>query len=264
MEENELRTSHNKFCYSEFLSISNTDDNMPYFFFCIFSLSALLFSVSLQAQNRQVQNKPYIDARQFHYGFFFGVHDQGLSLRNNGKVDPATGAQWLVENDRSNFGFQVGVLGEWKLSSTFALRAQPSLFFGSKHLSFLNQATGERNRQDMKSTYISLPLALKMTAPRFNNYRPYVLAGIHPMYDLTANKHTLLRTKRTIVLAEVGFGCDFYLPFFKLIPELKFSFGLSDILDKRRTDLTDPLQRVYTNAIDEATANMLTLSFYFE
>jgi len=82
-------------------------------------------SLSVYAQQRKVQNKPFIDERRFHYGFTVGLHDQGLSLTNNGFIDPATGAQWVAANDRHNFGFSVGVLGEWKLNPTFSLRLIP-------------------------------------------------------------------------------------------------------------------------------------------
>ncbi len=37
----------------------------------------------------------------------------------------------------------------------------------------------------------------------------------------------------------VGMGVDLYLPFFKLNPEIKFCFGLTDILKHDRPDLTD-------------------------
>lgn len=140
-------------------------------------MALLLFagcSLSVCAQQRKVQNKPFIDERRFHYGFTVGLHDQGLSLTNNGFIDPATGAQWVATNDRHNFGFSVGVLGEWKLNPTFSLRLIPSLHFGSKHIRFRNLADEGRNSQDMKSTYMALPIDLKVSAPRFNNYRPYV------------------------------------------------------------------------------------------
>ncbi len=249
------------------------------FLFCVFRASArsargavlfalltggLLASGGAAAQQRKVQNKPFIDERRFHYGFTVGLHDQGVNFENNGYIDPATGSQWLVENDRHSYGFSVGVLGEWRLSRYFSLRLIPSLHFGSKHLSFLDQATGHTASQDMKSTYISLPVDLKVSAPRFNNYRPYIVAGVSPMYDLTSGKHTLLRTKPLSLMLEAGFGCDFYLPFFKLIPELKFCFGLGNVLDKNRTDITDPTQLVYTQSVERATTSMLVLSFYFE
>lgn len=230
-------------------------------------LTALLFAwgcAAMSAQQRKVQNKPFIDERRFHYGFAIGLHDQGLRLENNGFIDPSTGAQWVATNDRQNFGFSVGVLGEWKLNSYLSLRLIPSLHFGSKHLRFRNLENEEKNSQDMKSTYIALPFDLKVSAPRFNNYRPYVVAGISPMYDLTSGKHTLLRTKPFNLMLEAGLGCDLYLPFFKFIPELKFCFGLGNVLDKNRKDLTDPTQFVYTQSIDRATTSMVVLSFYFE
>ncbi len=228
------------------------------------ALYAVTGGNALAAQERKVQNKPFIDERRFHYGFTVGVHDQGVNFENNGYIDPTTGDQWLVENDRHNYGFSVGVLGEWKLSRTFSLRLIPSLHFGSKHLAFLNQATGRRESQDMKSAYISVPVDLKVAAPRFNNFRPYVIAGINPMYDMTSGKHTFLRTKPFNLMLEAGFGCDFYLPFFKLIPEIKFCFGLGNVLDKKRTDITDPSQLVYTQSVNSATTSMVVLSFFFE
>lgn len=225
---------------------------------------AMLVALAACAQERKVQNKPYIDTRRLHYGFFIGLHDQGLALENSGYIDPATGRQWTVKNDQSNLGFQVGVLGELKLTNHLALRLLPSLYFGSKHLAFLDQRTGERQTQDMKSTYIAAPVSLKVSAPRWNNYRPYVLAGVNPTYDLTTSKQTLLRAKPFAALLEIGVGCDFYLPFFKFIPELKFSFSPVDVLDKTRDDMLDSSEIIYTKAVNHAKPNMVTLSLYFE
>lgn len=221
-------------------------------------------AVTISAQERKVQNKPFIDERRFHYGFFFGIHDQGIEFENNGYIDPATGAQWSVENDKMNLGFTVGVLGDWRINRYVALRLQPALHFGSKHLSFYDHSSGKKESQDMKSALVSLPLNVKLAGPRFNNYRPYVIGGISANYDLTARKHTLLRTTPLSFCIEAGLGCDFYLPFFKMIPELKFSFGLGDILEKDRSDLLDSSQLVYTQSVNKATMNMVTLTLYFE
>ena len=62
----------------------------------------------------------------------------------------------------------------------------------------------------------------------------------------------------------MGIGCDFYLPMFKLAPELKFSFGLIDILEKDRPDLKDEELIRYANSLNKATQRMITLSFNFE
>ena len=38
----------------------------------------------LFAQERKIQNRPYLDDRVWHYGFLVGVHVQDLAIMNNG------------------------------------------------------------------------------------------------------------------------------------------------------------------------------------
>ena len=224
----------------------------------------LMVGLGASAQKRKIMNKPFIDTRRWHYGFNIGLHDQGLSLINNGYISPDTGEQWMAECDRQNFGFSVGVLGSLKITKWLDMRINPGMNFGSKHIQYVNLNDGSRQSQDMKSTYIALPVDFKVGAPRFNNYRPYALAGAMAQYDLTAGKHTQLRCKPFQTYLEVGLGCDIYMPFFKLIPELKFCFGLGNVLQKNRHDITDPTQFIFTQSIDRASANMVVLNLYFE
>ena len=111
---------------------------------------------------------------------------------------------------------------------------------------------------------MSLPLDLKFSAQRFNNYRPYVIAGVNPMLDLTVKKQRQLLMKDFDFMLEFGVGCDFYMPFFKLIPELKFCFSLMDVLEKNRSDLLDENLKKFTDSVDKAVSKMIVLSFYFE
>ena len=63
----------------------------------------------------------------------------------------------------------------------------------------------------------------------------------------------------------VGMGVDLYLPFFKLNPEIKFCFGLTDILKHDRPDLTDdPATFKMTQSLEKVKSNMVVISFYFE
>lgn len=227
-------------------------------------LLCLLSAYGMMAQERKLQHRPYIDQRRFHYGFLFGVHMQDLELKNNGYVDPETGEQWYADVDNYSPGFSVGVLGEMRLNTYLSLRLVPTLHFGQKHVSFHEQRTGQDSTQNIKSTYISVPLDLKFTAPRYNNFRPYFIAGVNPMVDLTTKKQKALLMKPFDCYIEVGMGCDIYLPFFKLIPELKFCFGLADILQKNRNDLIDNSLRKFTNSLDGASSKMIVLTLYFE
>ena len=233
----------------------------------VLAAGMLCVAVPLSAQTRKVQNRPYIDLRAWHYGFLFGLHVQDLELTNNGHLnvlDDGTNESWFADVPSYSPGFNVGVLGEARFTNELSLRIIPTMYFGDKTVIFYEHNTGFTTQQTIKSTYFTVPVDMKWSAPRFNNYRPYVVAGVVPMLDLTVKKQKELLTKRLDLCFEVGMGCDFYLPFFKLIPEVKFCFGLPNILVHDRSDLIDKNLLKYTQAIDAAHSRMIVFNFYFE
>ncbi len=215
------------------------------------------------AQTRKVQNRPYIDQRIWHYGFLVAIHTQDYKIVNSGKVTD-DGEVWFADVPEYSPGFSVGVLGELYLHKYASLRFIPTLAFGDKSVVFREQESGERTTQNIKSTYLSIPVDLKFSAERFNNYRPYVVMGVNPTVDLTVKKARQLLVKPFDCMVELGFGCDIYLPFFKLIPELKFGFGLFDMLKKNRDDLNDLSLMKYTEAVNQINSRSISLTFYFE
>ena len=235
-----------------------------YIFRSVVLLALFALAVSVMAQERRVQNRPYIDQRKFHYGFLLGLHMQDIEFENNGYIDPETGEQWYAEINNFSPGFTVGVLGALRLNKYFELHLSPTIHFGQKHAVYHEQRTGADSTQVFKSTYISVPIDVKFAAPRYNNFRPYLIAGINPMVDLTTRKHDALRPKPFDLYLEIGFGCDLYLRYFKLIPELKFCFGLLDIIQKNRSDLIDGTLWKYTKSINGGHSRMIVLTFNFE
>ena len=230
------------------------------------------------AQERTVQNRPYTDLRPFHFGVMVGTHLQDLEIVNTGPqmVDLGDGSgpgQKVIsaDQDRWDAGFTVGVLGELRLNTTFQLRIAPTMYFGTRHLTFRNltdlNAKGQpiEKTQDLKSVYISCAFNLIAAAPRFNNHRPYLMLGINPMANLSGKNDDYLKLKGGDAYLEVGLGCDFYLPFFKLRPELKFMYGLSNSLDANHVkELRDKNTQMYANFAKEARSKMIALTFYFE
>ena len=230
---------------------------------CIYLILLLLLPMVSVAQERKVQNKPYIDYRRLHYGFFVGTHLQDMEFANNGFVTE-NGESWFADIADYSPGFSVGVLADLRLRTHFSLRLIPTMHFGQNSIVFREQNSGEISRQQVKTTYISMPLHVKFSAERFNNYRPYLTAGVSPMLNLTVKKQKQLLLKKFDFMVEIGAGCDFYLPFFKLIPELKFAFSLLDILEKERKDLLDANYMKFTQSVDKVVGKMIVLSFYFE
>ena len=240
-------------------------------------LSIAALALTAAAQERKPQNKPYIDLRPLHFGISVGFHMQDIELQNVGPQvvtlsDGTTATETIVcDQDNWNPGFSVGVLADQRLSPHLSVRLAPTMHFGAKHLVFrhLNRTDAEGRivevSQDMKNTYLAFPVSLKFAAERFNNYRPYITAGVNPLINLTSKSQDYVQLKRYDAMLEVGLGCDFYLPFFKLIPELKFSYSLMNALDSNHAnELTDQNQRIYATSVTAGHAKMITLTFYFE
>ena len=229
------------------------------------------------AQERKPQNKPYIDLRPMHFGILVGLNMQDIEFQNIGPqlVDQEDGTQTtetiVTDQDNWNPGFSVGVLADIRLGAHLSARFSPAMHFGSKHLTFrhledLDEYGYPRiSTQDMKNTYISFPVSLKFAAERFNNYRPYIMGGINELINLSGKDQDFIQLKRTDTMIEIGLGCDFYLPFFKLIPELKFCYSLTNCLNSKHVDeLTDVNKRIFANSVSDAQSKMIVLTFYFE
>lgn len=242
---------------------------------CYLFLSAVMLTAA--AQERKPMNKPYIDLRPLHFGILVGANLQDVEFENVGPQqvtleDGSVVEQTVVTDaDKWNPGFSVGVLAEGRLSTHVSLRVAPTMHFGAKHLVFRHLSDLDQNgepritTQDLKNTYLSVPINLKFSAQRFNNHRPYIVVGFNPMINLTHKDQDLIQLKRYDAMVEIGLGCDFYLPFFKLNPELKFSYSLTNSLDTKHADeLRDANMRVYANSVRGAHTKMITLTFYFE
>ncbi len=236
-----------------------------------------LLPVALLAQERTVQNRPYTDLRDLHFGVLVGTHLQDLEFVNVGPQtitnDDGITQQVIVstDQDRWDAGFNVGVLAELRLSTHFQLRVAPAMYFGARHIMFRNYSLLKENgapterRQDLKTAYVSSAFDLIAAAPRFNNHRPYVIAGLNPMVNLSGKGNDYLKLKKFDAFLEVGVGCDFYLPYFKLRPELKFMYGLTNCLNTNHDkDIRDKSMLPYTNSVNSARSKMIVLTFYFE
>lgn len=227
------------------------------------------------AQERREQNRPYCDLRPFHFGVVVGAHVQDLEF-TNAAPSPFVGSGGITtepnitcEQDTWDMGFQVGVLGELRLNSNFAFRVAPTMYFASRNIKFHDlDATIRENmykNQTLKSVYLGCNLDLIFAAPRFNNHRPYLMAGLAPMLNLSTKGDDYLQLKKSEVFFEAGVGCDLYLPFFKLRPELKFMYGLSNALNTDHVNhLREQEMIPFTRCVSKARSKIIALTFYFE
>jgi len=230
----------------------------------IFVAVVLPAAVTAQQLNNKLNNRPYADLRRWHLGFSVGVHTQDIHFTHNGFVTD-DGQTWFMEQPAFSPGFCVNGLLDFRLNDYFSLRFSPGMYFGNRDVKMIDTVTGAKESQNLKSIYVVAPIDIKFAAQRYRNARPYLVGGVMPSFDVSKKTNDFLKLKTTDVFLTVGFGCDFYLPYFKLNPEIKFCFGLLDVIQHDRPDLDDnPSKMNITKSLKKATSQMVVLTFYFE
>lgn len=226
---------------------------------------ASLLALSFPAHGREgVQNRPYSDSRAWHAGFYIGTNLQHLGVSHNGFITEDQ-QSWFIEQPDYSPGFNVGALLDFRLNDYFNFRLSPGIFFGSRSMKMIEAGSGERLSQTLKSVFVALPADLKFSSVRYRNSRPYLTAGLMPALDVAKKRTDFIKLKPFDLYLTAGIGCDFYLPFFKLNPELKFCFGLTDVVTHNRPDLSEEPDRLkITRSIRRGVSKMIVLSFYFE
>jgi hypothetical protein len=253
--------------------MNNTLINKIYVVFHGIGVRALMVSVMVltmlipcfsQRRNDQLLNRPYADMKRWHLGFSIGTHVEDLKFTHNGYVTEE-GEQWYAEIPSYSPGFCVNVLADLRLHKNFNLRFSPGMYFGNKVVKMRESVSGITKSQDVKSAYVVIPVDLKISGARYLNSRPYVTTGVMGTFDVGKRRSEALWLNSGDVYLTLGIGCDFYMPFFKFNPEIKFCFGLSDVLRHDRPDLVDDLETFkMTQSLSKVKSNMIVVTFYFE
>ncbi|CAE7681660.1 ydfG [Symbiodinium microadriaticum] len=129
-------------------------------------------------------------------------------------------------------------------------RILPSVAFYEYDLNY-HYTDGQPPLRELKdATMMELPLLFKYKSVRRINTAMYILGGINPSLEAagrgdeggTVDK---LKLKNANLAIDVGAGFDIYFHYFKLSPEIRYSFGLRNMLDEKTNQFTENL--VYTD-----------------
>ena len=153
----------------------------PHIAFALLVFTGLLCRAQ---DNDKILNRQYADQKKIHFGFSVGTNFQDIGIVNNGFTTD-DGETWFAEVPQHSPGFCVNVLADLRLAKNFNLRFSPGMYFGNKVVKYINTSATEeqtdpmrRNQsQNIKSTYVVLPLDLKISANRYHNIRPYFTGG---------------------------------------------------------------------------------------
>ncbi len=203
----------------------------------LFFLLAILFTIqSAQAQlfsKERLANLETFDNKFLTYGYFLGFnsYDFKIEYENQAQDD---NTDILVE---SQSGFNVGLVGDMRINRNINLRLEPGLYFAQRNLIFPNFEEERDFLRETKSTYIHIPLLVKFSTERLNNFKPFIVAGVSRSFNLSSNQDNpedneqgQFRMTSGTGYFELGFGIDFYLFYFKFTPSIRGVFATSNEL----------------------------------
>ena len=216
----------------------------------------------LQAQGfftkEKVRNNPNFDKKLFSWGYYLGTNVYDFNFDYINEVDE-------VEIEKG-IGFNVGLIGNMRINDYLDLRLEPGVIFSTRNLTFHNFEEDKDKFREVKSAYVHIPLLVKFSTKRINNFKPFVIAGGSIATNLSSNEENPddnaageFRMESNAQFLEVGFGIDFYLEYFKFSPSIRGVFGLSDELI-RDNDPNSP----WTSNIDEMKTRGVFINFTFQ
>ncbi len=186
-----------------------------------------------QKNNTKIENLQNFDKQKLHFGYFIGFNQYNYKL--DYKINPNY-ATWIEES----IGINIGLIGDLRINEYINLRFEPGLHTNKLNLRFNERSKFTQNSdtiRSVKSSYIHMPLLIKLSTKRLDNFRPYLIGGVSTSFNLSSNqnspednKNNVFRLKANNLYYELGFGIDFYLQYFKFSPSIRGVFSLKDEL----------------------------------
>jgi hypothetical protein len=236
-----------------------------------FLLFACLFANETYSQYPVVRerliNLPSFDQKTIHYGYFLGANQYDFKFEYIENYYEELLLKDVAVDQKK--GFSVGLIGDLRINQYLNLRFEPGLFYNRRELIYPEypEFTKENDRyREIKSTFIHLPILLKISTQRINNFRPFIVGGFSTDFNLSSNQKNsddnasnVFRTTIQNLNYELGLGFDFYLYYFKFSPSLRgiFSFQNEMIPDN------DP-QSPWTGKINTMFSRGVALIITFE
>ena len=231
----------------------------------IFIIALCLCCLGISAQertpNKKVLNYQQHDEKAIHFGFCVGLNVMDFSITHS--YDHYRVDSLLASVSNLSMGFHIQAVSAARLTDNLELRFLPGIAFGQRDLTFFKGDRLYEKSQKLESSYIELPWLLKYKSKRVNNYRAFLVGGLNPRFDLAKTYREedgiYMDLKLNDLCYELGGGYDFYFPYFKLSIELRGSWGMFNVLNRRSTPHPE-----FQNAVEKLRSSVYMISFYIE
>ena len=231
----------------------------------LFFLVVIVFQAEAQlfTKERLVNNENFDKAR-LSYGYYLGFNNYDFNIDYNNDVDD-------IQVIKS-VGFNVGLIGNIRINDYFDIRLEPGLVMSNRTLSFSGSyfeglVYEEKDlERELRSTYVHIPLLIKISTKRVDNIKPFVVGGISTALNLSSNQDNpddnsqgVFRLVKNNLYYELGIGVDIFLTWFKFTPSIR---GVFSIKDEHIKDLD--INSPWTRNIDKMQTRGFFINFTFQ
>ena len=231
----------------------------------IIATLGILFCAASSLHAQREIYRSYRDDLPYYFGLTLGYNTSYLHHTKSANFFASDSIMYV--NPVASGGITMGLLGTLKINDHIELRANPQLIIGgSKYIDYTLKSVkpGEQtqHQQILPSTLVSLPAHFKLNSDRIDNFRLYILGGVKFDFDLSStstsrNADDLVKLNAADFGLEAGLGVNIYLPFVTVSPEIKFSYGISNL-----HKLDNGLK--YSNVLDKLRSRMIVFSIHLE
>jgi len=229
------------------------------------SLIAIILLLGSQAiaqgpVREKLRNLDNVDQKKWTWGYYLGLNSYDYKFDYDEVVEE-------IQTETS-LGFNVGLVGDMRLNNYFNLRLEPGISFVTRNLTFPDPRllTEVDQTREVTSTYINVPLLLKFSTKRLNNFKPFVVGGVSWSRNLSSNEESpddnsagQFRQKTNLFNYELGIGVDLYLFYFKFTPSIRGVFAMTNEI----VPDADP-NSPYTGSVSTMQSRGVFLNFTFQ
>ncbi len=217
--------------------------NLHWYKVGLLCLGFFIITQDVSGQQKRVHHLLDYDSQLIHYGFLMGVHTSKYRPRFNDNF--TSPSQDSVQNviPGNNGGFKLGFVVNFYVFQYLNFRILPTVAFYEFDLNY-HYSDGQPVLRELKdATMMELPLILKYKSVRRGNSAMYLVGGINPSLEASGRgdeggTREKLELKNANLALELGAGFDIYFPLFKFSPEIRYSFGVRNMLEEERNQFS--------------------------
>tara|TARA_B100001057_G_scaffold13732_1_gene12982 strand:- start:90093 stop:90800 length:708 start_codon:yes stop_codon:yes gene_type:complete len=226
----------------------------------LFFVVLIFHSNFIFSQSGRINLSGYDDVKT-HFGFLLGLHSSYYRFDYSADYISPDFSDLHSIHSKSLPGFKLGFISDFSLYYPFDLRTLLQVSFSEFRMDYY-YLDGSVFSDIRPSTFLESPILLKYKSKRRKNHRMFIIAGLKPSLEIGAkNKDEagkdILDLRSFDVSFELGFGSDIFFQLFKLSPEIRYSRGLRNILNKKNLN-------IYNRPIDKIIVHNISFFFTFE